>query len=60
VHVRLQEELITLKQNEALLRSELSSMKTKQTEINENIDKMSNIEEKKKEFRSKSRVCFFN
>uniref|UniRef100_A0A914NCP6 Uncharacterized protein n=2 Tax=Meloidogyne TaxID=189290 RepID=A0A914NCP6_MELIC len=55
LHVRLQEELITLKQNEALLRSELSSMKTKQTEINENIDKMSNIEEKKKEFRSKSR-----
>uniref|UniRef100_A0A915M4X8 Uncharacterized protein n=1 Tax=Meloidogyne javanica TaxID=6303 RepID=A0A915M4X8_MELJA len=55
LHVRLQEELITLKQNEALLRSELSSMKTKQTEINENIEKMSNIEEKKKEFRSKSR-----
>ncbi|CAK5083380.1 unnamed protein product [Meloidogyne enterolobii] len=55
LHVRLQEELITLKQNEALLCSELSSMKTKQTEINENIDKMSNIEEKKKEFRSKSR-----
>jgi hypothetical protein len=56
VHVRLQEELITMDQNEALLRTELSSMRTKQAEIDAALGQMGDTEGRKAELRAETRV----
>uniref|UniRef100_A0A183C8P9 non-specific protein-tyrosine kinase n=1 Tax=Globodera pallida TaxID=36090 RepID=A0A183C8P9_GLOPA len=54
LHVRLQEELITLGQNETLLCTELASMRSKQTEI-DSVERMGNLETFREELGTKSR-----
>lgn len=55
LHVRLQEELITLEQNETLLQTELQSMRAKQTQIDAEMAQMVNMETKRAELAAKSR-----
>jgi hypothetical protein len=58
VHVRLQEELITLGQNETLLRTELASMRSKQAEIDASVGQLADMEARKAELRGQLRASF--
>ncbi|KAL3103370.1 hypothetical protein niasHS_002556 [Heterodera schachtii] len=55
LHLRLQEELISLDQHQILLSNEFDSMRSKQTEIEAELGKMANLEMIKAEFGAKGR-----